>query len=86
MHIIPHNMLSDERMNDVAMMFVRGLGRRLPVNYGCWIVVFIWYNYLIILYTIPIYIKDLTFVYLPWVIIQLVKFTPGFGAPKTRVW
>jgi hypothetical protein len=21
--------------------FVRGLGRRLPVNYGCWIVVFI---------------------------------------------
>jgi hypothetical protein len=21
--------------------FVRGLGRRLPVNYGCWIVVFV---------------------------------------------
>jgi hypothetical protein len=21
--------------------FVRGLGRRLPVNYGCWIIVFV---------------------------------------------
>jgi hypothetical protein len=30
--------------------FVRGIGRRLPVNYGCWIVVFVWCNYIAILY------------------------------------
>jgi hypothetical protein len=28
-------------MKDIAMMFVRGLGRRILVNYGCWIVVFV---------------------------------------------
>ena len=32
--------------------FVRGLGRRLPVNYGCWIIVFVWCNYLTIFYRI----------------------------------
>jgi hypothetical protein len=57
MHIILHNLLSDERMWDHPCCthipqvknryrqdkehegchdeFVRGLGRRLPVNYGC---------------------------------------------------
>jgi hypothetical protein len=84
MHIIPHNLLSDERMwahpccthippgqgqvvQDVEHEgcrgeFVRGLGRRLPVNYDCWIIVFIWYIYLPILYRTPLYIKDVTFV------------------------
>jgi hypothetical protein len=28
-------------VKDVAMRFVRGLGRRLTVNYGCWILVFV---------------------------------------------
>jgi hypothetical protein len=63
MHIISHNLLSDQRMlahlpvltfppgqDQVPHVeehagchdeFVRGLGRRLPVNYGCWIVVFV---------------------------------------------
>jgi hypothetical protein len=75
-HIIPHrspllyshpprsrtctdNMRS---MKDAAMSFVRGLGRCLPVNYGCWIVVFVWCNYLSILYKTPLYSKDVTFV------------------------
>jgi hypothetical protein len=55
-------------MKDVAMRFVRGLGRRLPVNYCCWIVVFVWCNYLTTLYRTPLYIKDVTFVSIPWVI------------------
>jgi hypothetical protein len=70
LHIIPHNLLSDERMwahpccthippgqeqvpqdeehercHDELM---GDLGHRLPVNYGCWIVVFVWSNYLTI--------------------------------------
>jgi hypothetical protein len=48
---------------------VRGLGCRLPVKYGCWIVVFVWCNYLTSLYRTPLYIKDVTFVSVPWVII-----------------
>jgi hypothetical protein len=115
-NIIPHNLLSDERIwahpccthipqvknryrQDEAHEgcrdeFVRGLGRRLPVNFGCWIVVFVWCNYLTILYRTLLYIKDVTFISVPWVIIcvrldrstHLVKFAPGFGAPQTRVW
>jgi hypothetical protein len=91
MHIIPHNLLSDERMwahpccthiplgqeqvpQDEALggwcnETVRGLGRRLPVNFGCWIVVFVWCNYLIILYITPLYINVVIFVFVPWVII-----------------
>jgi hypothetical protein len=49
-------------MKDVAMRFVRGLGRRLPVTYGCWIVVFVCCSYLTILYRTPLYIKDVAFV------------------------
>jgi hypothetical protein len=45
------------------------LGRRLSVNFGCWIVVFIWCNYLSILYRTSLYINDVTFVYVPWFII-----------------
>jgi hypothetical protein len=76
MHIIPHNLLSDERMwahpccthippgqehvpldevhEGYCDEFMSGLGRRLPVNYGCWIDVFVWCNYLFILYGTPI--------------------------------
>jgi hypothetical protein len=71
MHIISHNLLSDERMwahpcsthispsqrqvpqdkehEGCRDEFMRGLDRRLSVNYGCVIVVFVWYNYLVIL-------------------------------------
>jgi hypothetical protein len=49
--------------------FVSGLGCRLPVNFSCWIVVFIWCSYLTILYRAPLYINDVTFVSVPWVII-----------------
>jgi hypothetical protein len=106
MHIIPHNLLSDERMwahpccihippgqgqvSDEAREgcrdeFMRGLGRRLPVNYGCWIVVFVWCNYLIILYRTPLYIKDMTFVFVPWVII-CVRLDPStLGEVRARV-
>jgi hypothetical protein len=116
MHIIPHNLLSDEHMwaqpccthippgqehvpqdeahEGCCEEFMGGLGRRLPINYGCWIVVFVWCNYLTILYITLLYSKDMTFISVPWVIIcvrldpstHLVKFVPGFGAPKTRVW
>jgi hypothetical protein len=90
MHIIPHNLLSDERMwahpscthillgqehvpKDEAHKgccdeFVSDLGRRLLVNYDYGIFVFVWCNYLIILYRTPLYIKDVTFVSVPWVI------------------
>jgi hypothetical protein len=72
MHIIPHNLLSDERMWAHSCCthipqgqgqvpqdeehkgrhdeFVKGLDRRLLVNYDCWIIVFVWCNYLFILY------------------------------------
>jgi hypothetical protein len=68
---------------------VRGLGRRLPINFGRWIVVFIWCNYLAILYRTPLYINVVTFVSVPWVIIcgRLGPstlgdyFAPGFWCP-----
>jgi hypothetical protein len=31
----------DEENEECRDEFVRGLGRRLPVNYSCWIVVFV---------------------------------------------
>jgi hypothetical protein len=73
---------------------VSGLGRRLPVNFGCWIIVFVWCNYLSILYRTSLYINDVTFVSVPWVIICVRLdpstlgdyFTPGFWTPKIRVW
>jgi hypothetical protein len=112
MHIIAHNLLSDERMwahpycaciplgqeqvpqyeahKGCCDEFVSGLVRCLPVNYGCWIVVFVWCNYLIILYRTLLYINDVTFVYVPWVIIcvRLDPNTwwssrPGFGPLKS---
>jgi hypothetical protein len=58
-----------------------------PVNYGCWVVVFVWCNYLTILYRTSLYINDVTFVSVPWVILaHLVNFAPEFWTPKTRVW
>ena len=90
MHIIPHNLLSNERMwahswcthippsqeqvphdkvhEGCRDELVRGLGHRLPFNYGCWIVVFVWCNYLTILYRILLYINDVILVSVPWVI------------------
>jgi hypothetical protein len=65
--------------------FVRGLGRRLPVNYGCWIVVFIWCNYFTILYRTPLYIKDVTFISVPWVNI-CVRLYPSTHLIHARVW
>jgi hypothetical protein len=50
---------------------VRGLGRRLPDNFGCWIVVFIGCNYLIFLYRTLLYINVVTFISVPWVIIRV---------------
>jgi hypothetical protein len=84
----------DESREGCCDEFVSGLGRRLPVNYGCWIVVFVWWNYLNILYRTPLYINDLTFVFVPWVII-CVRLDPstlgdyfalGFWTTKTQVW
>jgi hypothetical protein len=72
-------------MKDVAMRFVRGLGRRLPVNYGCWIVVFVWCNYLTILFRTPLYIKDVTFDSIPRVII-CVRHDLSTHLIRARVW
>jgi hypothetical protein len=33
--------LQDKEHDECRYEFMRGLGRRLPVNYGCWIVVFV---------------------------------------------
>jgi hypothetical protein len=79
MHIIPHNLLSDEYMwahpycthippgqeqvpqdkehEGSRDEFVRGLGRRLPVNFDCWIVVFVWCIYLTTRY-VPVRCDD----------------------------
>jgi hypothetical protein len=117
MHIIPHNLLSDEHMwahpccthippgqEQVPLdeahegcrdEFVRGLGRRLPANYGCWIVVFIWCNFYLFCTELLLYTKDVihlctmshhtceTWSYHTW---WLYYFASGFWTPKTRVW
>jgi hypothetical protein len=107
MHIIPHNLLSDERMwahpcythiplgreqvpqdeehEGCCDEFVRGLDRHLPINYGCWIVVFVWCNYLTIFYRTPLYIKDVTFIFVPWFII-CVGLDPSTHLIHARVW
>ena len=69
--------------------FVSGLGHRLPVNFVCWIIVFVWCNYLIILYRTLLYINVVTFISVPWVIICVRfdpntlgdYFAPGFWTP-----
>jgi hypothetical protein len=107
MHIISHNLLSDQRMwahpfythippdqeqvpqdeehEDCRDEFVRGLRRRLPINFGCRIVVFVWCSYLTILYRTPLYIKDVTLVSVPWVII-CVRLDPSTHLIRARVW
>jgi hypothetical protein len=65
--------------------FVSGLGRRLPVNFGCWIIVFVWCNYLTILYRTPLYIKDVAFISISWVII-CVRLDPSTYLIGARVW
>ena len=59
----------DEEHEGCCDEFMTSLGRCLPVNFGCWIVVFVWCNYLSILYRTLLYINDVTFVSVPWVII-----------------
>jgi hypothetical protein len=98
MHIIPHNLLSDERMwahpcctriPQIKDMYHRMRRMKDAVmsswevyvvvsqsTLGCWIIVFIWCSYLSILYGTPLYIKDVTFVSVPWVIIY-VRFNPS---------
>jgi hypothetical protein len=84
----------DEARERWCDVFVGGLGRRLPVNFGCWIVVFVWCNYLTILYRTPLYINVVTFVSVSCVIICVRLdpiilgdyFAPGFWTPKIRVW
>jgi hypothetical protein len=75
----------DEAHEGCCEEFMNGLGRRLPVNFGCWIVVFIWCIYLTILYRTPLYIKDVTFVYVPWVIISVRLDPTTLGEVRTRV-
>jgi hypothetical protein len=65
--------------------FMSGLGCHLLENYGCWIVAFVWCNYLTILYRTPLYIKDVTFVSIPWVII-CVRLDPNTHLIHARVW
>jgi hypothetical protein len=85
----------DEAYEGCCDEFVSGLGRRLLVNFGCWIIVFVWCNYLTILYRTPLYIKVVAFVSVPWVIIcvRLGPSTLGgyFHAlvlvpPRTQEW
>jgi hypothetical protein len=102
MHIIPHNLLSNERMwahsycltpptgqeqvpKDEALggccdEFVRGLGHRLPVNFGV-AGPLSSYNVIIYLFCIELvlYSKDVTFGPVPWFIIcvRLGPSTPG---------
>jgi hypothetical protein len=78
---VPH----DEAHEGCCDEFVSGLGRHLPVNFGCWIVVFVWCNYLTILYGTPLYIKDVTFVSVPCVIICVVTEPPKVLGPPTVV-
>jgi hypothetical protein len=63
--------------------FMSGLDRRLRVNFGCWIVAFVWCNYLSILYRTPLYINDVTFVFVPWVII-CVRLNPSTLGDDSR--
>jgi hypothetical protein len=73
----------DEEHEGCRVEFMRGLGRRLPVNYGCCIVDFVWCNYLTILYKTLLYSKDVAFVSVPWVII-CVRLDPSIR--HARVW
>jgi hypothetical protein len=84
----------DEAHGGCRDEFVSGLGRRLLVNFGCWIVVFVWCSYLTILYRTLLYINDVTFVSVPWVIICVRLdprtlgdyFATEFWTPKFLVW
>jgi hypothetical protein len=64
--------------------FVSGLGHRLPFNFSCWIVVFVWCNYLTILYRTPLYIKYVTFISVPCVII-CVRLGPSTLGDDSRL-
>jgi hypothetical protein len=65
--------------------FMRDLGCGLPVNYGCWIVVFIWYNHLVFCTELLLYSKDVTFIFVPWVTI-CVRLDPSTHLIHTQIW
>jgi hypothetical protein len=93
-HTCQEQVPQDEARGGWCDKFVRGLGRRLPVNFGLLDRVFIWCNYLFILYRTLLYSKDVTFVSVPLLIICVrlgpstpgVYFVPGFWTLETRVW
>jgi hypothetical protein len=74
----------DEAHERYCDEFVSDLDRRLPVNYGCWIVVFIWCNYLSIFYRTLLYINDVAFVSVPWVIICVRLHHSTLGEVRAR--
>jgi hypothetical protein len=78
---VPQDKEHEERRDEL----VRGLGHRLPVNYGCWIVFFVLCNYLVILYRTPLYIKDVIFVSVPRVII-CVRLDLSIHLGRVRIW
>jgi hypothetical protein len=117
MHIIPHNLLSDERMwahsccltpptgqeqvpQDEAHggwgdVFVRGLGRRLPVNFGlldrCLLIMYLFIYFVqnsdyIVKMWHSILCHDSSYV---WDLVPahlVIMFAPGSWCPETRVW
>jgi hypothetical protein len=85
-HILlgPEQVPQDKEHEGCRDEFMRRLGRCLPVNYGCWTVVFIWCNYLTILFRTPLYIKDMTFISVAWVII-CVRLDPSTHLIRARV-
>ena len=117
MHIIPHNLLSDERMwahsccltppigqeqvpldeahRGCCAVFVRGLGRHLPVNFGlldhCLLIMYLFIyfvqnSYYIVKMWHLILCHDSSYV---WDLVPahlVIMFAPGFWTPKIRVW
>lgn len=59
-----HRRMASKQYEECCDEFVICLDRRISVNYGCC-------RYLTILYRTLLYNKDLTFVYVPWVIIYV---------------
>jgi hypothetical protein len=75
----------DEAHEGCCDEFVSGLGCRLLVNFGCWSVIFVWCNNVSILYGTLLYINNVTFVSVSWVIIS-VELDLNTHLTHTRVW
>jgi hypothetical protein len=85
----------DEALGGCCDVFVRGLGRRLPVNFGLLDRFLIWCNYLIIFVQNSCYIVKMWHSILchyasyVWDLVPahlVFMFAPGFWTPKIRVW